>query len=72
MQRVGGPNESVMQILVKKLSESTYFHTGEGIHPSDRRFSTFFEFNLEVIRVMRWQSACAGLVENVLKLVIIF
>ena len=61
-----------MQVLIEKLSESTHLCTGEGIHPSNRRFGTFFEFDFEVIRAMRWQSASTRLVENVLKLVIIF
>ena len=72
MRRVGGLNKSVVQILVKELSESTYLRTREGIHPANGRFSTFFEFDLEVIRAMRWKSAGAKLVENVLELVIIF
>ena len=71
MQRVRGSNKPVAQILVEELLEGTHLHTGEGIHPSDRRFCTFFKFNLEVIRAVRWQSAGAGLVENVLELVVI-
>ena len=72
MQRVGGSNKPVAQILIEELSEGTHLHTEEGIHLSNRRFYTFFKFYLEVVRVVRQQSAGPGLVENILELVIIF
>src|ERR1700728_503391 len=65
-------DESNADVLVYELAESSELGLTEGIHGTNRRRSSFFQIDLEIIRSMRGQSVSFGFTEDIGEVMILF
>ena len=70
VRRHGLPDESRVEVFVKKFAKGLLLECGERIDRTRRDFHTFLEFNLEIVRAMRSERVGLGVAEYFSKFVV--
>jgi hypothetical protein len=69
---MGLSDETRSEIFVRKFSESLSLGFGKGVDLSQRKWSAFFEIDVQVVWSMRGEGVSSVLAENVGEFVILF
>jgi len=71
MQRGGWLDETYIEIFLNEFLESLLFRCQKRVYKTNQRLSTFFQIDLEVIRMMRSKNFSLCFVENIGEFVIL-